>query len=568
MKLRFLFAALSVAAAFAAQALSIRPYSFFEWQGDAPADPALNHFTDSYVRMSVVCDDAPADTLHIAGFYDGRGSMRARFMPERTGRYTYSIASSIPALDGLSGEFSVEGAPASRGPVRVDSRHTFAYAADSTPYAPFGTTAYAWMHMTPELRLLTVDGLARARFNKVRMCIMPKNYALCNKEPELFPFVEGESAVEGMTLRGRAGHTFDLTRFNPLFFEKLERCVDSLATIGVEADLILFHPYDKGIWGFDTMPMEVNRRYLDYVVARLASRPNVWWSMANEYDYVGAKSEADWREMIERVAAADPSRHLLSIHGSTATYFPYHPALTHASIQDEAPVMEPGRAAILWSVYHTPVVMDEVCYEGNLPNRWGRLSGEEMLHRIWNGLMGGIYVTHGECLRRPDVETDTIMWAEGGTPRGTSWQRIGFARDILSSMGGPLRPADISRDIRTSVSRPGHYLVYFGREMPGEWTFDLPARCDNFAKLTPGTHFKVEIIDTWDMTITPVPGEFITEKASTYRLRDRDNRKILLPLRPWLLLRITPANEDPSASGSPATSTTPAALVPHEEDVN
>ena len=71
--------------------------------------------------------------------------------------------------------------------------------------------------------------------------------------------------------------------------------------------------------------------------------------------------------------------------------------LTHTSIQDEAPVEDFGRASIVRGVYRKPVIFDEVCYEGNLASRWGRLSGPEMLHRIWQGLIAGTYVTHGEC---------------------------------------------------------------------------------------------------------------------------------------------------------------------------
>lgn len=524
----------------ASAAATVAPYGIFEWQNKADNRPGLNHFTDTKITMKVV-RRGTTDTISVGGFYDGRSRLKARYMPETPGDYDYVIISTDKNSDGKRGSFRCAGRPASHGPVRVKGIHGFAYA-DSLPYTPFGTTAYAWTHMAPGLRSLTLESLRKARFNKVRMCVMPKYYALCQKEPESYPFADGESAVPGMTLTAKDGRKFDLTHFNPDFFDKLEQCVDSLAAIGVEADLILFHPYDKGQWGFDSMPTEVNLRYVDYMVARFASRPNVWWSMANEYDYVKHRTLDQWIELIERVDSVDPSGHLLSIHGSTATYFPHHPALTHASIQDEAPVMEPGRAAILWSVYKMPVVMDEVCYEGNLASRWGRMSGEEMVHRIWNGLMGGIYVTHGECIRRHTEGTDTIMWAEGGTHRGESWKRIGFARDILSSMGGELRPADVSRDIRVSVSRPGHYLVYFGKEMPAEWEFDLPARCDNFAKLAPGTRLKAEIIDTWNLTVTPVDGEFVTAKADSYRLRDQKGRKIRLPLRPYMMIRLTPAD--------------------------
>lgn len=75
----------------------------------------------------------------------------------------------------------------------------------------------------------------------------------------------------------------------------MEKRIDQLNRLGIEADLILFHPYDKGRWGFDAMSNEVNVRYIKYITARLASFRNVWWSMANEWDYVKAKTVDDWK---------------------------------------------------------------------------------------------------------------------------------------------------------------------------------------------------------------------------------------------------------------------------------
>lgn len=486
-----------------------------------------------------ICRRGSADTLVVRGFYDGGGRYLIRFMPEEPGCYDYTTASNVAALDGRRGSFVCSDRPAGHGPVRPCGRHGFAYA-DGTPYHPFGTTAYAWVHMTPELQETTLRTFREAAFNKVRMCVMPKSYALCDKEPRLYPFAAGPGPDPASSLTGKSGRTFDLTRFSPEFFHNLEARIDDLADLGIEADLILFHPYDKGQWGFDALPAEVNRAYVEYVVARLASFGNVWWSLANEYDYVKAKTESDWKELIRLVHDCDPHRHPISIHGSTATYFPYElPEITHTSIQDEAPVMEPGRAAILHSIYRKPVILDEVCYEGNLPNRWGRLSGQEMLHRIWNGLIGGVYVTHGECIRRHYSEQDTIMWAEGGRLRGESWKRIRFTRDIVEAMPAPLRPADVSRDIRTATGGPGHYLVYFGKELAESWEFNLPAKCSDYEKLRPGTRFRVEIIDTWEMTITEWPEYMETGPVEDYRLYDVKHRRIRLPLAPYILLRIT-----------------------------
>jgi hypothetical protein len=41
--------------------------------------------------------------------------------------------------------------------------------------------------------------------------------------------------------------------------------------MGIEVDLILFHPYDTGHWGFDRMDAKSDERYLHYIIARLAS---------------------------------------------------------------------------------------------------------------------------------------------------------------------------------------------------------------------------------------------------------------------------------------------------------
>ena len=90
----------------------------------------------------------------------------------------------------------------------------------------------------------------------------------------------------------------------------MEKRIDQLNRLGIEADLILFHPYDKGRWGFDAMSNEVNVRYIKYITARLASFRNVWWSMANEWDYVKAKTVDDWKLLTKTVVENDPYRHL------------------------------------------------------------------------------------------------------------------------------------------------------------------------------------------------------------------------------------------------------------------
>ncbi|MCX6143626.1 MAG: DUF5060 domain-containing protein [Ignavibacteriales bacterium] len=474
----------------------------------------------------------------VAGFYDGKNIFRIRFMPQQIGTWTYTTSSNIPELDKKQGTFEcIKATGKNHGMVNVSNTYNFKYG-DGKQYYPFGTTAYAWIHMKEGVQELTLNTLKNSGFNKVRMCVLPKNYALVKQEPDIYPFPTKEVRQEP---RGKETKMWDFDQFNPDFFQHLEKRIDDLSKLGIEADVIIFHPYDKGRWGFDSMPMEVNIRYVKYLTARLSSFRNVWWSIANEWDLVKTKTHDDWDLLSKAVVESDPYRHLCSIHGSTAKYYEYwKPEFTHISIQDEAPLENFGGAAILRNAYFKPIIYDEVGYEGNLPQRWGRYSGEQMLYLVWMGVIAGTYVTHGETYMFKD-ERDTIFWADGVALRGTSWQRIAFLRRIVEECPNPLQLADISRDHRTSTAGKGYYLVYFGKEVIDSWPFSLPGKNAGYERPKPGTRFNVEIIDTWNMTIQTYPLTFETAPENDYRVFDKDFRRVMLPLRPYVALRITEA---------------------------
>jgi hypothetical protein len=54
--------------------------------------------------------------------------------------------------------------------------------------------------------------------------------------------------------------------------------------------------------------------------------------------------------------------------------------------------------------------------------------------------------------------------------------------------------------------------------------------------------FTAEVIDTWQMTITPVPGTFTLKKDGDYFVADKDGRSIPLPGRPYMAIRIIAAS--------------------------
>lgn len=436
-----------------------------------------NPFTD--VELRAVFTSPSGDTLSVPGFYDGDGLYRVRLLVPGPGEWTFTTTSNARSLDGVTGAFTArEPVAGAKGVVRVAKTFHFAYE-DGSPYLPIGTTSYAWTHQGDALEKQTLDTLAAGPFNKMRMCVFPKSYLFNENEPEFYPF-------EGSLAAG-----FDYDRPNPEFYRHLEHRIGQLEELGIEADLILFHAYDR--WGFSTMSPGQDDRYLKYVVARLASHRNIWWSLANEYDLLFRKTTADWERFAGIVLANDPSGHLLSIHNCHAFYDYSRPWVTHSSIQ-RRDVHKTAEFTGEWRErWGKPVVIDECAYEGNIDQGWGNITGEEMTRRFWEGAVRGGYVGHGETYMHP---ADVLWWAKGGEFHGSSPERIAFLRRILEETpGGFLEPLPSAWDVPTAGIRHEYEISYFGFNQPTYRNFVMPA----------GRRYEADIIDTWNMSIDTLP---------------------------------------------------------------
>ena len=441
------------------------------------------------------------------GFYDGEDVYKVHFMPDLEGAWSFATHSNLDALNGQRGEFTCTPPTGNNhGPVGVIDHYHFAYA-DGTPYHPVGTTCYVWTHQGDELEEQTIDTLKDAPFNKMRMCVFPKRYVFNYNEPPCYPFV-GETKREWDpslldNYRMQPPPDFwDFSRFNPEYFRRLEKRILDLRDLGIEADLIIFHPYDFGAWGFDRMPADVNDRYLQYLLARTAAFRNVWWSFANEYDLMLDRTLADWDHYFKLVQDLDPYDHLRSIHNCRGFYDHGKPWVTHCSIQHHDLFQVPT-----WlQQYNKPVVVDECGYEGDISRVWGSLSAEEMVARFWLGFAAGGYVGHGETYWN---EEEILWWSKGGQLHGESTPRIAFLRQIIEATPAPgLFPLGMDESARRVVSDgiwnkvaaahsgTGYYLFYFWTHQPRFRDFSLPEGS-----------FRIDIIDTWNMTVDRVADE-------------------------------------------------------------
>jgi hypothetical protein len=100
--------------------------------------------------------------------------------------------------------------------------------------------------------------------------------------------------------------------------------------------------------------------------------------------------------------------------------------------------------------------------------------------------------------------------------RGESPARIAFLKQLVDAApknAGPLK------ERHTWGVEGEYYLAYFSDRQPAVYAVALPAQ----------KQFRAELIDTWEMTITPVAGTF-SEAAA-----------VRLPRKPYQAVRLTPA---------------------------
>ena len=492
MRISNLLAAASAAALVAGAARAETPASWSrqvaQWGVEEVVLKSAKTYANPFVDVTLQAEfRCPGKTVKADGFYDGDGTWKVRLMPEKPGACSFKTRSSDPALNRASGNFTVTPAATGvHGLVRTARTYHFSYA-DGTPYFALGTTSYNWLNRDAALQERTLASLRASPFTKIRFGLFPKWYAFNHVEPAVFPYVR------------KADGSFDYDRFDPRFFANVEARIQQLADMGVEADIILFHPYDH--WGFAKMDPAHDEAWVRYVVARLAAYRNVWWTMANEYDLMKPK---DWNHLGQTVRTADPYGHPVGIHNAGAWWDHSQPWIDHVIVQDGSPTV--GRAAALARArYGKPVVMDEFGYEGDNGQPWGDLSAAEETARFWDLTMAGAYGSHGETYMHPQ---GVLWWAAGGELVGESPARLSFLKSVMTSLPfQEMAPAPELVVNGQALAKPGQ--AYLFRFTPtGDFDILRPAQ----VRLAGAELFKVEAIDPWLMKVYPLgytaPGDY------------------------------------------------------------
>ncbi|MCM1225688.1 MAG: DUF5605 domain-containing protein, partial [Lachnospiraceae bacterium] len=157
----------------------------------------------------------------------------------------------------------------------------------------------------------------------------------------------------------------------------------------------------------------------------------------------------------------------------------------------------------------------------------------EMTNRFWRVVTMGGYCTHGETFLDPEKEI--LWWARGGVLKGESPARIGFLRSIVEELPGPIDPVESRlytlveenpREVEEKLKHADPQNTVFVRAMLnmgkefsdfyysefvyqghcGEDAYltfyDLRTCAVDVLELPEQGSYKVELIDTWEMTRT------------------------------------------------------------------
>ncbi|WP_320920541.1 DUF5060 domain-containing protein [Eisenbergiella porci] len=438
----------------------------------------------------------------IKGFYAGNGVYKVRFLPESAGLYRWKVNG---AVSGEGEAVCVEAKAGEHGLVKPVGTH-FIYE-DGTRYIPVGTTVYALLHQEKELREQTMQTLQTAPFNKIRFCVFPKHFDFNSNEPEMLPF----QITDGRPDPAKPCYEF---------WDRMEEYISRLHAIGIQADLILFHPYDH--WGFARWSRQECLAYLTYAVRRLSAYPNIWWSLANEYDAITEFKHEWWAEFAALIRKEESCRHNLSNHNLLWKWDFANPDTTHVCLQSSAFEEVPELME-----YGKPILFDECGYEGDIPYPWGNLSGFELVNRFWKAAVMGAYCTHGETFWNPE---EILWWSKGGTFKGESVPRIAFLKEVLESLPGDLtyEVSDAERayfekgreglkELAGTGGFPAAFVDYPNEllpllirtmtEMRSSFRDEViliynVRQCRSFleVELPAAGHYTIELLDVWDMT--------------------------------------------------------------------
>jgi hypothetical protein len=422
----FLFAAAARGgdAAFGPFPPAVEVFDAAEYTVTVPKPAGGNPFADTRFEAGVLAPGGERFT--VAGFCDAADGTvyRVRVMPGRPGLHTVSLRLATgDAVRGLATIPLAAKASARPGPLRVDPEHPYHFVREGTGEHVFvnGTTTYWLLGVQDDARIAAaIDRLAAQKVNRIRVAL---NARTTDGSRWYEPQVKNTDAFRFRVNPWPAANPdsptdprLDTSQFDVALWQKLDRLVRHARDKGVFVSVI-FHldGADKGVDPFGGgdkkwAGSEAEWNYYRYAAARLSAFSNVTWDLTNEWHLF--RNEGWVNKAGEVLRAADPVRHLISVHGRGDFPFYRSPWADFALYQvwDEAGAyrfLRKARELSAKAGRPMPQVNEEYGYEDHYPGPWGggrkkpARSADTRRRLAWEMSMAGGYQTTGERADEP-----------------------------------------------------------------------------------------------------------------------------------------------------------------------
>ena len=431
--------------------------------------------------------------LTVPGFYNGDGTWKIRFSPNRLGEWSLRTTSSLPALHGKveSGILCISNtSPNLHGVLKVDAAHPYHFVyEDGTRYFLLGYEAdWLWApEMTDPKRPIMhhlINQMAARGFNHVLVNVYAHDTSwLPGKSndydygpAEIFPW-------EGTNQKP------DHSRLNPKFFQAYDGMMEALRDKGIVAHIML-KVYNKKV-KWPTRGSREEELYFRYVVARYQAFANVVWDFSKE-SYNEKDNVLQYR-LIDLVRNTDAYRHLTTAHDDDI--YEWDPDLcrnvdfrTDQQHSDYAEAIRFDRAR-----RHYPVVNSEFGYEfgvDKLPTHkhGNQCDWQELLRRAYH-----IYLAGGYGVYYYNNTAWDVIKPDPEPPGMRGWQIL---KESLSSLPyWRMQPADQLAIGGPCLALSGEAYVFYS---------EGPDLTVNLTALEPGA-VSAEWINTWTGDRSAVP---------------------------------------------------------------
>ena len=311
--------------------------------------------------------------LDVNGFYDGNGTYKLRFMPDTQANGPTPPTAIRAELNNKTGNFLCTAPPP----------HTARSQSATSTTSPTPTARPT----TPSARPATPGSTSAKRSSKQTRskpsAPRPSTRSACASSPSttsttttsrrFYPFERNAAGIN------------DFTRPNPAFFappRTPHRGPPRPRHRSRPHPLPPLRPL-----GLCPMPPEADDRYLRYVVARLAAYRNVWWSLANEFDFMKHKATDRLGPLLpHRRGAATRLTTCARVHNGNIMYDYCQPWVTHVSLQTSEFREKPSTGA---KPAQARRLTTRCTYEGNINAAGATSPAKKMVRRFWLGTIAG-----------------------------------------------------------------------------------------------------------------------------------------------------------------------------------